>query len=225
MKLLYDFFPIGLFFLAYQLAGIYTATIVAIVAALAQVGHSWWRTRHIETMHLVSLVLILTLGSLTLILRDKAFIMWKPTMVNWLFAAVFLATSLIGGKPLIHRVLGSQLDLPAAVWKNLNFLWVGFFFLSGAANIYFVQQFQHAESALVQAAPQISAEQISELNCGTGFAETTRLLCENAKQKENLWVNFKLFGMMGLTILFVIIQGFYLYRYMEPEENSDQSAS
>lgn len=221
MKLLYDFFPIALFFLAYQLAGIYAATVVAILASIAQVSHSWLKTRNVETMHVVSLVLIVSLGSLTLILQDKAFIMWKPTLVNWMFACVFLATSLIGSKPLIHRVLGSQLELPTHVWKRLNLLWVGFFILSGAANVYFVKSFQMAETALISAAPELDASTISDLNCVADFNDIERQLCQAAKDSEDNWVNFKLFGMMGLTFLFVIIQGFYLYRFMDPDEETD----
>ncbi|MCB1757991.1 MAG: septation protein A, partial [Gammaproteobacteria bacterium] len=180
MKLLYDFFPIALFFAAYQIAGIYAATVVAILASLAQVGHFWFKNRRFETMHLVSLSLIVVLGGLTLILRDKAFIMWKPTLVNWLFAAAFLATSLIGKRPLIHRILGSQLDLPKNVWQRLNSLWIGFFLLSGAANIFFVQNYQSAEAALIQASPQLEASQITDLDCEVDFSGDSKPLCLDA---------------------------------------------
>ncbi len=226
MKLLYDFFPIILFFISYKLAGIYTATIVAIAAAVAQVAHYWFKHRRFETMHLVSLALIIVLGGLTLILRDKAFIMWKPTLVNWLFAAVFLATSLLGGKPLIHRMLGSQLELPQYVWRRLNVLWISFFLLAGAVNVLFVQNFQSAENALIESAPHTESQKISDLNCESDFSGNQQRLCERAKAKENLWVQFKLFGMLGLTLVFVIIQGFYLYRFLQPEDsvNNNESA-
>lgn len=219
MKLLYDFFPIVLFFLTYKAAGIYAATVVAILAALAQVAHFWWKKRRFETMHLVSLGLIVVLGGLTLILRDKAFIMWKPTLVNWAFAAAFVGTALFTQKPLIQRILGSQLALPDTIWKRLNFLWIGFFLLSGASNIIFVKYYQSAEQSLLSAAPHIEVEKIADLNCDADFSTELRPLCVTASERESLWVNFKLFGMLGLTFVFVIIQGLYLYRYLEPEES------
>ena len=99
MKLLYDFFPIILFFIAFKLDGIYTATAVAIAASIVQLGLFWIKHRRFEKMHVVSAVLIVTLGGLTIVLQDKAFIMWKPTLINWLFAVVFAGSTLIGGPP------------------------------------------------------------------------------------------------------------------------------
>ncbi len=106
MKLLIDFFPILLFFIAYKLAGIYVATGVAIAAAALQVGWSWWRHRRVETMHLITLALLVVFGGLTIALQDPIFVMWKPTLVNWLFAAAFLGSQLIGQRPLIERMMG-----------------------------------------------------------------------------------------------------------------------
>jgi intracellular septation protein len=225
MKLLYDYFPIVLFFITYKLYGIYAATMVAMAASIIQVALFWIKHRRFETMHLVSMSLIVVLGGLTLILRDKAFIMWKPTLVNWAFAAVFLITSFVGEKPLIRRMLGAQLELPKKVWKRLNVLWIAFFLVSGATNIYFVKSFQSAELALSQAAPTLDKQQLSDLNCETDLPTKAQPLCLDARNKENTWVQFKLFGMLGLTFIFVIIQGFYLYRFMQPavETRSDDT--
>jgi len=107
MKLLIDFFPIVLFFAAYKLADIYVATLAAIAGAVLQVGYMWLRTRKIEPMHLISLVLILVFGGATWFLRDPTFIKWKPTVLNWLFAIVFLGSQFIGQKPVIQRMLPS----------------------------------------------------------------------------------------------------------------------
>ncbi len=221
MKLLYDYLPIALFFITYQIAGIYTATAVAIVASLAQVGHFWFKNRRFETMHVVSLVLITTLGGLTLILQDKSFIMWKPTLVNWLFALAFLLTSFIGTKPLIRRMLGAQIDLPGPVWNRLNFLWIAFFLISGAINIYFVKQYQAAELQLKLAEPTLQDSTLAELNCESDFSVSSQELCITAKEKEVFWVNFKLFGMLGLTLIFVLVQGIFLYRYLTPVQETN----
>ena len=173
MKLLFDFLPIALFFAAYKLADIYVATGVLIVATLAQVGWLWLRQRRVEKMPLITAGLVLVLGGATLILHDPIFVKWKPTIVNWLFAAAFLGSLLIGQKTLLERMMGEQLELPPPVWVKLTFAWVLFFCILGLANLYVAFTFD-----------------------------------------ENTWVNFKLFGMLGLTLLFVLAQAAYMSRYL-----------
>ncbi len=65
MKFLTDLFPVILFFIAYKLYGIYTATAVAIAAAFVQVGFGWLRRRKVEKMHLATLALLVVFGGLT----------------------------------------------------------------------------------------------------------------------------------------------------------------
>ena len=120
MRLFLDFLPVALFFIAYKTHGIYVATGVAIVGALAVTGISWIRHRRVEQMQLVTLALIVLLGGLTLMLNDSRFIQWKPTLVNWCFAAAFLGSAFIGEKPLIQRLLGAKLALPRPVWHRLG---------------------------------------------------------------------------------------------------------
>ena len=127
MKFLYDFFPIVLFFIAYKLYGMYVATAVIIVSSLLQVGYSWFRHRKVEKMHLITLVIVLVFGGLTLILQDPVFIKWKPTVVNWLFGLAFLGSQFIGAKTLVERMMSTQIELPSAVWRRLNLTWVAFF--------------------------------------------------------------------------------------------------
>jgi intracellular septation protein len=180
MKLLVDFFPIVLFFAAYKMADIYVATLAAIVGAIIQVAYTWIRTRKVETMHLVSLVLILVFGGATWFLRDPTFIKWKPTVLNWLFGLVFLGSQFIGDKPVIQRMLSAQIELPAFVWRRLNLAWVIFFLTIGVVNLYVAYHYE-----------------------------------------ESVWVNFKLFGMLGLTIVFVLLQSLYLSRHM-PQPGAEE---
>src|SRR5690606_12452088 len=86
MALLFDFFPVLLFFLAYKWYGIFVATAVIIVATLAQVGIQWARSRTVKPMHLVTAVIVLVFGGITLLVGDEEWIKWKVTVVNWLFA-------------------------------------------------------------------------------------------------------------------------------------------
>lgn len=173
MKLLFDFFPVVAFFVAYKLFGIYVATAIAIAATFVQVAVSWFSTRKVAVMQLVTLAIIIIFGGLTLFLQDEQFIKWKPTVINWLFAAAFLASHLIGERTAIERLMGANLSLPKTVWGRLNLGWVVFFFVMGGANLYVMTYFD-----------------------------------------RDTWVNFKLFGMLGLTLVFVICQGVYLSRYM-----------
>jgi len=141
MQLLFDFLPVIAFFVAYQLAkDIFIATTVIIVATVLQVSIHWIRKRRVNPMHLVSAGLVLVFGGLTLAIRDPVFIMWKVTVVNWLFAAAFLASQwpMFGGRPLIQRLMTStdaQLNLTPVLWRRLNLAWVVFFLLIGAANL------------------------------------------------------------------------------------------
>lgn len=174
MQLLFDFLPIIAFFVAYKFADIYVATVVIIVATVIQVSIHWLRTRRVNPMHIVSACLILVFGGLTLWIRDTAFIMWKPTVVNWLFAAAFLVSlwRRVGDRPLIQRLMNStdaKFELSPALWRQLNWMWIGFFVLMGAANLAVFNYFDEAT-----------------------------------------WVNFKLFGMLGLTLAFIVAQGFWI---------------
>ncbi len=182
MKFLFDFFPILLFFAAYKYADIYVATGVAIVASIIQVGYSWFKHHRVETMQWITLVLIVVFGGATLLLKDEMFIKWKPTVLNWMFAAAFLGSQYIGKKNLAERMLAASISLPLYMWARVNLSWVTFFVLLGCANLYVVYNFD-----------------------------------------TDTWVNFKLFGMMGLTVAFVLLQAVFLSRYIKPEPESSNS--
>ncbi len=182
MKFLFDFFPILLFFAAYKLYDIYVATAVAIVAAAVQTAVFWFRHRRFERMHLVTFGLLLVFGGLTIALHDPVFIKWKPTVINWLFAVVFLGSHWIGEKPLVERMMSHAIRAPRPVWMRLSWMWILFFALVGILNLY----------------------------VAFNFAEET-------------WVNFKLFGILGITFAFVIAQAFYLGRYVEEPKAEGKS--
>ena len=78
-------------------------------------------------MHLVTLVIVLVFGGLTLILNDPLFIKWKSAIVNWLFVIVFLGGQL--GAPCVERMLSTEVDLPSAVWRRLNLTWIAVFII------------------------------------------------------------------------------------------------
>jgi intracellular septation protein len=215
MKFLIDFFPVLLFFVAYKVYDIYVATAVAIAASILQVSWFWLRHRRTETMHLVTLGLLVVFGGLTIALQDRTFIMWKPSIVNWLFAAAFLLSQFVGDRPLIERMMSHAIEVPKPIWRRLNLLWVLFFVLSGAANLLVAAGFFAAEHALVAAS---GMNDIDLSGCAESFSGDLLDLCLDAQQRESTWVNFKLFGMMGLTLAFVVAQAFYLARHIRDNE-------
>lgn len=187
MKLLFDFFPILLFFVTFKLhddpkEGILAATAVIIVATMIQVGISWFRHRRVEKLHLITLILVIVFGGITLILEDEIFIKWKVSVVNWLFGTAFLVSEFIGKKSLIRRLMDKKVSLPNPVWTRLNLMWTAFFVLMGFLNLYVIYNFD-----------------------------------------TEAWVNFKFYGQLGLTFLFVIGQGVYLMRHIKPD-NEDEDA-
>ena len=136
MKILFDFFPILLFFICYKYYGIYTATAVAMAASLAQVLLHRIKHQRYEKLHLISLGLIFILGGATLFFHNPWFIKWKPTGIYWLSALVFAGSTFIGKKPLIEKMMEGNVSLPRKIWLRLNVAWAIYFTIMGALNIY-----------------------------------------------------------------------------------------
>src|SRR5574343_67135 len=202
MKLLFDLFPVILFFASFKyseknpelaagwisallgsatvdpkVAPILLATVVVIAATIAQI--IWVQFRHgkVDKMLWVSLGLVVIFGGLTLIFQNEAFIKWKPTILYWVFAGSMGFSALILKKNPIKAMLGEQMTLPEAVWSKVNLSWMIFFLIMGALNL------------------------IIAFNFST-----------------DTWVNFKLFGGMGLMLAFVLAQGMLLSKYIEEEK-------
>ncbi|HCU53385.1 MAG TPA: septation protein A [Gammaproteobacteria bacterium] len=224
MKFLFDFFPLLLFFAAFKFFGIFVATAVVIAASVVQV--TWFRLRNgrFEKMHLITMGLVTVLGGLTIALHAKSFVMWKPTIVNWVFAVIFLGSHFIGKQPLIRRLLSAQIELPDRVWSRLSLMWVAFFFTAGAANIYFVRDYVAAETALRAAAPDVEESKFENLDCATDFNGDAQVLCATAKHKEDVWANFKVPGTIGLTLVFILLQGLYLARHLKLKTDDGPTA-
>jgi intracellular septation protein len=136
MKILIDFFPILLFFGAYKFYDIYVATGVLMAATVLQMVLIYAIDRKLQTMHKITLVLILVFGALTLALQDERFIKWKPTVL-YAAMAIALAVALWAlKKNFLKILLGSQLTLPDAVWMRLNVAWIVYCAFMAALNAY-----------------------------------------------------------------------------------------
>jgi intracellular septation protein len=141
MQALYDFLPVLAFFVAYSFAGIYVATGVLIAATLVLVAVQWLKNRTVSRMTLISAALVLVLGGATLLLHNELLIMWKPTVLYALFAIVLLVSQYTGGKPLVERLLESQLQADARTWRITNLAWAVFFSILAGVNLVFVYHY------------------------------------------------------------------------------------
>jgi len=205
MKLLFDFLPIILFFAAFKYAEahkawtasfatsqlgflvsggevgpseapVLLATVVVILATLAQVAWLKLRGRKVDTMLWVSLGLVVVLGGATIYFHNETFIKWKPSVLYWAMGLSFWLSPLLFGKNLLRALMGAQMQLPARVWHRLNFAWVAFFAGMGLLNLWVAYSFS-----------------------------------------TDVWVDFKLFGGIGLMLLFTLAQGLYLNRYLKDD--------
>ena len=140
MQLLFDFFPIIAFYVAYKLGGIFVATAVLIAAVIVQTAVQWLRHRKVSKMALISAVLVMVFGGLTLWIHDEMFIKWKVTVVSGLFALAFLASHYVGEQPLVQRMM-SGIELPRSQWLTLSWMWIGYFALMAAVNLYIAYHF------------------------------------------------------------------------------------
>ena len=202
MKLLFDLFPVILFFAAFKYAGshpdtaadwvgtllggtavntaqapILLATVVVILATIAQIAWVHFRHGKVDKMLWVSLGLVVVFGGMTLAFQNEAFIKWKPTILYWVFAGSMGFATLFMKKNAIKGMLGEQLKLPETIWQRLNLAWITFFVVMGV------------------------------LNLVVAFSFTT-----------DTWVNFKLFGGMGLMFVFILAQGAMLSKYVEEDK-------
>jgi intracellular septation protein len=204
MKILFDFLPIALFFgmfkyaeghkdwaagvatdwLGFMVSGgvvgpaeapVLLATVVVIVATLAQILWLKARRQKVDAMLWISLGLVTVLGGATIYFHSESFIKWKPTVLYWVMGGALLFGQLVMKKNGIKSLMGAQMSLPDSVWRVVNFSWVGFFAVTGCLNLWVAFNFS-----------------------------------------TDAWVNFKLFGGLGLMVVFVLLQAFYLNKHIKP---------
>ena len=208
MKLLFDFLPILLFFgtfkyteshkewaaafatehLGFLVAGgsvgiaeapVMLATVVVVIASLAQVGWLKARGKKVDLMLWISLGLVVVRGGLTVWLHSETFIKWKPTGLYWAMGLSLLISQTLMGKNLLKLMIGEQMQLPEVVWARLGFAWVAFFAAMGVLNLWVAYNFS-----------------------------------------TDAWVNFKLFGGIGLMLLFTLAQGLYISRHLPDDDKT-----
>ena len=170
MKILFDFLPIALFFgmfkyadghkewaastatewLGFMVAGgvvglaeapVLLATVVVIVATLAQILWIKARGHKVDTMLWVSLGLVTVLGSATIYFHSENFIKWKPTVLYWVMGGSLLVAQVFFRINLIQRLMGAQMELPDGAWRAMGWAWTGFFAAMGVLNLWVAYNF------------------------------------------------------------------------------------
>lgn len=165
MKFLFDMIPVLLFFASYKIAGmnaeasqhfintylsgmisggsvtpeqspIVIATLVGILATMAQIAWIKLRGRKVDGVLWVSLAMFVVFGGLTIYLHDEDFIKWKLSIVYWLFAVALLVSDLLFKKNLMRQSMKEIIELPDLIWSRLNLAWIAFFIFMGALNWY-----------------------------------------------------------------------------------------
>ena len=202
-KILFDLFPVILFFAVFKIAGknpdaaqalatavgyiaepkqlpVLLATATAIFATTVQIAWVKWHHGKVDTMLLVSFSIIAVFGGATLLLHDDTFIKWKPTILYWVFSATLLFSNLLFKKNLMRTLMQEKLTLPNRTWGLVNLSWCLFFFVLGVVNLYVAFNFS-----------------------------------------TDNWVSFKLFGATSMMLVFVLLQALALAKYVEKEKESN----
>jgi intracellular septation protein len=205
MKLLFDFFPVILFFSVFKwgeshadsayavatqylsgfvaggvvasaTAPILLATVIAFLTTVLQIAWLVARRQKVHGTLWLGLGIITVLGGATVYFQNETFIKWKPTILYWSIALAFLISNVFFRKNLMRLSMEEQIKLPDPVWDRLNLSWIVFFIVQGILNLYVAWNFS-----------------------------------------TSTWASFKLFGGIGLTIVFIIGQTVFLAKYIEEE--------
>jgi intracellular septation protein len=208
-KILFDFFPLLVFFGCYKYGGMHPdataalvnahlsgvmaggtataeqapmvlATIAGMAANAAQIVYLLLRGRKVDFMLWLSLFFFVVFGGLTIYFHDEIFIKWKPTLIYWCFGLGLLGARYLFNRNAIRQTMGAQLELPDDVWERLNLMWTAFFISLGFINLF------------------------------VAFVLF--------KGDTPSWVSFKAFGATALTFVFIVGQTFYLAKYIKDEE-------
>jgi len=163
-KLATELGPLMVFFIANAKFNLFVATGAFMVAVIAAMIASYAVTRHVPMMAIVTAVVVIVFGTLTLVLHDETFIKVKPTIVYTLFAAI-LGGGLLFGRSFIAVMFDQMFNLTPQGWRILTLRW-SLWFLAMAV--------------------------LNEIIWRT--------------QSTDVWVTFKAFGMVPLTMLFAVTQ-------------------
>ena len=184
IKILCDYLPLAVFFISYKFIEspepLICATINLMVATLIALIISYLATKKLSTMALFSGLLLGFFGTLTIVLKNDIFIKMKPTIINFLFAAI-LFFGYFKKKPWLSKLLGSQIKMSDQAWLKLSLRWAWFFIFLACLNEVIWRSFS-----------------------------------------TDFWVQFKVFGMIPISLIFTILQVPFMNREMIKDDSSEK---
>ena len=216
MKFLLDFGPIVLFFIVYKYYGLYAAIYAMIASTFVQIMYSRVTTGKFVTSQVLTFALLVVFGGISIVLRDPAFVMWKVSVLYVIFAAVLIGSNYIGSKTLLERMLGKELQLPRNTWVNLTWFWSLGFIIIAIINAFFVNTALRARNLFLNSGSIVDPKiDLKNFDCSQSPLES---LCLIAQSSEESWVNFKLFGTLGLTLVLIIITVLMLSKHIKEKQ-------
>ncbi|MDC0470885.1 septation protein IspZ [Candidatus Pseudothioglobus singularis] len=216
MKFLLDFGPIVLFFIVYKYYGLYAAIYAMIASTFVQIMYSRVTTGKFVTSQVLTFALLVVFGGISIVLRDPAFVMWKVSVLYVIFAAVLIGSNYIGSKTLLERMMGKELQLPRNTWVNLTWFWSIGFIIIAIINAFFVNTALSARNLFLNSGSIVDPKiDLKNFDCSQSPLEN---LCLIAQSSEESWVNFKLFGTLGLTLVLIIITVLMLSKYIKEKQ-------
>jgi intracellular septation protein len=216
MKFLLDFGPIVLFFIVYKYYGLYAAIYAMIASTFVQIMYSRVTTGKFVTSQVLTFALLVVFGGISIILRDPAFVMWKVSVLYVIFATVLIGSNYVGSKTLLERMMGKELQLPRNTWVNLTWFWSLGFIVIAIINAFFVNTALSARNQFLNGGVLVDPKiDLKNFDCSQSPLES---LCLIAQSSEESWVNFKLFGTLGLTLVLIIITVLMLSKHFKEKQ-------
>ncbi len=217
MKFLLDFGPIFIFFIAYKVYDLHVAIIAMIASTLAQIIYTRLSTGKFVTSQVLTFVLLIVFGGISLFTGDVKYLMWKVSVTYVIFALVMIGSNWVGSKTLLERMMGKELELPRVIWSRLSWIW-GFGFMGIAfvnAYIYVIPAVALKEQFMESANLIGQKIELKPLDCNQMPIES---LCLAAQQAEAEWVNFKVFGALGLTVILIVITVLLISKHIKEKQ-------
>ncbi|MFS1564052.1 MAG: septation protein A [Candidatus Arsenophonus phytopathogenicus] len=177
MRQLLNFIPLIVFFIVYKKVDIFYASGALMIATALSMLAIYLIYKKIEKSSLITLVIVIIFGGLTLIFHSDLFIKWKVTVIYAIFSLALLVSQYFTQKPLIQRMLGKEIHLVNEIWHKLNLSWAIFFAICALVNIYVAFWLP-----------------------------------------QDVWVNFKVFGLTAVTLIFTILSMVYIYKHLPKEQ-------
>ena len=177
MRQLLDFIPLIVFFIVYKKVDIFYASGALMITTALSMLAIYLIYKKIEKSSLITLVIVIIFGGLTLIFHSDLFIKWKVTVIYAIFSLALLVSQFFTQKPLIQRMLGKEIHLANEVWNKLNLSWAIFFAICALVNIYVAFWLP-----------------------------------------QDVWVNFKVFGLTVVTLIFTIFSMVYICKHLAKEQ-------